>query len=133
MIQFFSQMLKLPFEAFVFSMEMLVKTVQGIQKIAYQGIDTMVSEIVHLPGDRPGSERGRTSDVPDLTIGDSAETMAQTTRQEARHMADRDLHDDMLKLVRYKILFVKRDYEHVFKEVEELVSDNTDAASYTAW
>ena len=48
-------------------------------------------------------------------------------------MADRDLHDDMLKLVRFKILFVKRDYEHVFKEVEELVSDNTDAASYTAW
>jgi len=48
-------------------------------------------------------------------------------------MSDKNLRDDMLKLVQYKILFVKRDYEHVFKEVEELVPDNTDGASYTAW
>jgi hypothetical protein len=133
MNQFFSQMLKLPFEAFVFSMEMLVKTIQGIQKIAYQGIDAMVSEIVQPPDDRPGSESGPTSDVPGGAIADSAETLYQTTQEEKTKMADRDLRDDMLKLVRYKILFVKRDYEHVFKEVEELVHDNTDGASYTAW
>ena len=28
----------------------------------------------------------------------------------------------MLKLVRYKILFVKRDYEYAFPEQEELIS-----------
>ena len=39
----------------------------------------------------------------------------------------------MLKLVRYKILFVKRGYEHAFEEQEELVSDNMDASAYTAW
>ena len=48
-------------------------------------------------------------------------------------MPDKDLRDDMLKLVRYKILFVKRDYEHAFPEREELVSENTDEAGYTAW
>jgi len=48
-------------------------------------------------------------------------------------MSDKNLHDDMLKLVRYKILFVKRDYEHAFPEQEELVPDNLDAATYTAW
>ena len=48
-------------------------------------------------------------------------------------MSDKDLRDDMLKLVRYKILFVKRDLEHAFQEKEELVSENTDAAGYTAW
>ena len=48
-------------------------------------------------------------------------------------MPDKDLRDDMLKLVRYKILFVKRDYEHAFPEKEELVSENTDSAGYTAW
>jgi hypothetical protein len=133
MIQFFSQMLKLPMEAFVFSMEMLLKTIQGIQKITYQGIDATISEIVQPPGDRPGSDSGPTSDVPDGAIGDSAQTTHQTTQEEERKMADKDLRDDMLKLVRYKILFVKRDYEHVFGEVEELVSDNTDAAAYTAW
>jgi len=133
MIQFFGEMLKLPLDAFVLSMEMFVKTIQGIQKIAYQGIDAMVNEIVQPPGDRPGSKSGRTSDVPDGTIADSAETMYQTTQKEETKMADRDLRDDMLKLVRYKILFVKRDYEHAFPEEEELVSDNTDAAAYTAW
>ncbi len=133
MIQFFGQMLKLPFDAFVLSMEMFVKTIQGIQKIAYQGIDAMVSEIVQPVGDRPSSESDPTSDVPDGTIADSAETMYQTTPEEETKMADKDLRDDMLKLVRYKILFVKRDYEHAFPEEEELVSDNTDAAAYTAW
>jgi hypothetical protein len=133
MIQFFSQMLKLPFEAFVFSMEMLLKTIHGIQKITYQGIDATISEIVQPPSDRSGSESGPTSDVPDGTIGDSAETMHQTTQEEEGKMADKDLHDDMLKLVRYKILFVKRDYEYAFKEEEELVPDNTDAAAFTAW
>ena len=37
----------------------------------------------------------------------------------------------VLKLVRYKILFVKRDYEYPFPEQEELVAENMDEASYT--
>ena len=46
---------------------------------------------------------------------------------------DKDLRDDMLKLVRYKVLFVKREYEHAFPEKEDLVSDNLDAGAFTAW
>lgn len=46
---------------------------------------------------------------------------------------DRDLRDDMLKLVRYKVLFVKREYEHAFPEREDLVSENMDGAAFTAW
>jgi len=46
---------------------------------------------------------------------------------------DRNLNDDMLKLVRFKILFVKRDYEHAFPEQEELVYDNIDGTAFTAW
>ena len=46
---------------------------------------------------------------------------------------DRDLRDDMLKLVRYKVLFVKREYEHAFPEQEDLVSENMDGAAFTAW
>lgn len=46
---------------------------------------------------------------------------------------DRDLNDDMLKLIRYKILFVKRDFEHAFPEHEELVSDNMEPSAYAAW
>ena len=46
---------------------------------------------------------------------------------------DKDLHDDMLKLVRYKVLFVKREYEYAFPEKEDLVSDNMEASAFTAW
>jgi hypothetical protein len=46
---------------------------------------------------------------------------------------DRDLHDDTLKLVRYKVLFVKREYEHAFPEQEDLVSANMDGTAFTAW
>jgi DNA-binding MarR family transcriptional regulator len=48
-------------------------------------------------------------------------------------MSDKNLRDDMLKLVQYKILFLKRDYEHAFREQEELVTDNIDEVGYTAW
>lgn len=46
---------------------------------------------------------------------------------------DKDLHDDMLKLVRYKVLFVRREYEVAFPEREDLISDNMDGAAFTAW
>src|SRR6266540_385403 len=48
-------------------------------------------------------------------------------------MSDKNLRDDKLKLVQYKILFLKRDYEHAFQEQEELVTDNIDEAGYTVW
>ena len=46
---------------------------------------------------------------------------------------DKDLRDDMLKLVRYKIMFVRREYEVAFPEEEDLVSDNMDGSAFTAW
>jgi DNA-binding MarR family transcriptional regulator len=48
-------------------------------------------------------------------------------------MSDKNLRDDMLKLVQYKILFLKRDYEHAFPKQEEFVADNIDETGYTAW
>jgi hypothetical protein len=48
-------------------------------------------------------------------------------------MPDQNLSGKDLKLVRYKILFTKRGYEHAFPEQEELVYDDTDAGRFTAW
>lgn len=150
MIQFFGRFIKLPVEAFVYSMEMLVKTMRGIQHIAYQGIDVMADWGVEAPVDAPDSS-GAVSEVshavpeityaapevirtvPEGTSSRRAEDTHVITPKEERKMPDRDLSDDMLKLVRYKVLFVKRDYEQAFPEKEELVSENTDAAGYTAW
>jgi hypothetical protein len=48
-------------------------------------------------------------------------------------MRDQDLSGDGLKLVRYKLLFVKRDYEVAFPECEELVSDSMTGDAFAAW
>ena len=46
---------------------------------------------------------------------------------------DRELQDNMLKLVRYRILFIKREYEHAFHEGQELVYDNMDGTAFAGW
>lgn len=48
-------------------------------------------------------------------------------------MPDLDLNDDMLKLVRYRILFVKRDYEVAFPHADVLVHDNINSGAFAAW
>lgn len=132
MMSFFGRMMKLPFEAFVYGLEMFVQTMQGLQQIAYQGIDTMADGITQVcvePADSDVINNGVIHDA----IGDSAEPLPQTTHKENMKMADQDLGGKDLKLVRYKILFVKRDYEHAFDEQEELVHEDTNATGFTAW
>lgn len=46
---------------------------------------------------------------------------------------DKDLRDDMLKLVKYRVLFVKREYETAFFEHEDVIEDNLDGGALTAW
>jgi hypothetical protein len=153
MMRLLGQMIKLPIAAFVYGMELLVKVMKDIQKTADQGVDMMVNGIAqgfsgapdgqsdstidamvsgadraadHTPGGRGGITHGaRTGGI----VADDA----KITHKEVRKMADTNLNDDMLKLVRYKIMFVKRDYEHAFPEVEELVWDNTTPTAYTGW
>lgn len=133
MLQFLGRIMKLPLEAFVYSMEMFVKTMQGMQQIAYQGIDLLADGGSRLPVATVGDE----SDVPRIAIENAREEVVVTTPQtmpkEDIKMPDKDLSGEDLKLVRYKILFIKRDYEWAFKEQEELVYDNTTDAAFTAW
>jgi hypothetical protein len=155
MMKVLNQMLKLPITALVYSMEMLAKTLQGLQKIADRGIDAALSGTVQAPGggldgsDRtngatasgspqiPGSPLGGRSDPrgdkPTSVTDGTVEEGAAKNFQEENNMPDTHLSDDMLKLVRYKILFVKRDYEVAFPEAEELVADNLTDTGYTAW
>lgn len=144
MFQLFGRLMKLPLEAFVYSMEMFVKTMQGIQHIAYQGMDMMADWGGQAPMDASGSEDAvpeATRVIPEIThaVPEGAsrgrtEATQVTIQEEERKMPDQDLRDDMLKLVRYKVLFVKRDYEDVLlPDREELVSENTDAATYSSW
>ena len=133
MIQFFGQMMKLPLEAFVYSMGMLVKTMQGLQQIAYQGINLVTDGSGQPPIETSSDENNVTHVAIENTLEEEAEAAPQTILKEDVKMSDKDLSGEDLKLVRYKILFIKRDYEHAFEEQEELVYDDTSDAGFTAW
>src|SRR6185295_13601753 len=52
---------------------------------------------------------------------------------EQEKFSDIDLSGHMLKLVQYRVLFVRRDYEVAFPEKEELIADRIDEAAFTSW
>lgn len=134
MLQFFGQFMKLPLEAIVYSMEMLAKTMRGLQHIASRGIDMVADGVVQPFVDTLGAQSHAITERTDGASGDSTEAAQYIPPKEERKMADRDLRDDQLKLVRYKILFVKRDYETVLlQDQEELVHDNITDSEYTGW
>src|SRR5437588_561310 len=143
-VRLFSQMLLLPFTVFVYGMELFVRTVRGMQQAADQGMDVMVGEAARPVTGVPAGEnqftdkRAVSGGAPppahtqggwgDLKVHTTISTgdgttgeAAEATHKEIEKMRDKDLSDDQLKLVRYKILFVKRDYEAAFPEREEVV------------
>ena len=126
-MRLFGQMMMLPFTVFVQGMELFIKTIQGMQRATDDGLNVMVGGTTQAPGSQSDLT---TSSVTGGVIKDDA----ATNLKEKINMSDTDLSGkDTLKLVRYKILFIKRDYETAFPEAEELVADSMDATGYTAW
>jgi len=136
----------LPMAAFVQGIEMLIKTMQGVQQVSNQGMEVMIGsqgQINGLPETRAAPEPAE--QPPPVSRNDIAIPDSGTTEiifKEEKPLSnigdqangrDKDLHDDMLKLVRYKVLFVRREYEYAFPEQEDLVSDNMDGSAFTAW
>jgi hypothetical protein len=145
--QLFGQMLTMPFSAFVYGMQLLVQMLQGVQGMTGRGAasDMTCGACGGAPGDVAG-----------------AGTSPQITRKEDRKMSDqswggggqntgggqgygggqswsvrdecRNLEPcDQLRLVRYKVLFLKRDLEVAFPEEEELVAEEMNEAGFVAW
>jgi hypothetical protein len=155
MVHLLGQMLMLPFNVFVYGMEMFVRTIKGMQKAADQEVEvevgrtsqvlagvtaddeyapdrTTVGTVVPPPVPQTGWSDLRVQ-TKNSTSGRTVEEAAEANQKEIVKMPDKNLSDDQLKLVRYKILFVKRDYEVAFPEREELVYDNMTGEAFTAW
>ena len=119
-----AEMLMLPFTAMLYGMELLVRAMQGTQ-------DATERSMTALVGGGALVNRGSDGGPEPRPAQPEAATMDTSIGYESRR--DRDLRDDTLKLVRYKILFVKREYEVAFTEQEDLVYDNMDGTSFAAW
>ena len=104
-LKLMGQMMRLPFTALIYSFEILVRTVRGMQHMADQGFETLA---------------GADSNQP-------------TTHEEEENVMwdDQDLSGDDLKYVNYQILFTKRDFEATLdKQQQDLVSYPTNGGSY---
>jgi len=145
--QVLGQFLMLPFTVFVYGIEVLIKTMQSIQQVSNQGMEVMAGPRSQFTG-QPEVRAAPTVPVeqePTIHIASNDATSGKTettfhkeeqllsTDGNSADGLDKDLHDDMLKLVRYKVLFVRREYEVAFPEREDLVSDNMDGSAFTAW
>jgi len=128
-----------PLAVLVSSMDMLGQSIPGMRRL-----DGIVGRIVHTLSRPPNNQPRPKSDVASNAENNAGEEYVQVTISKARNNPrgkqmnenasnDECLNDDLLKLVRYKVLFVKRDYEVAFPEQEELVYDNLTPAAYTAW
>ena len=127
---FFGQMLFIPFRMLLYGMEMLIDAMRGLQKVTDRGMKLIAGNATQQPAPPSPAELAA---AQALTSDSSAPWRGVETITEETDSMDKDLNDDMLKLVRYKILFVKREFEHAFQEHEELVSDNMESSAYAAW
>lgn len=147
MVRVFGRLLMLPMTAFVYGIEMLIKTMQGVQQVSNQGMEVMIGSQAQLNGlpETRAAPAAPVEQPPPASLNNIAAPERGTTEiifKEEKPLSndgdhangrDKDLHDDMLKLVRYKVLFVRREFEYAFPEQEDLVSDNMDGSAFTAW
>src|SRR5438874_3330129 len=136
-VRVFGQLLMLPIAALVYGMDMFIKTMQEMQRVTNQGL-----QVVAGPGIGPASPVMENVAETPTNFANTYSTADGRQNEEEKLLSydntngnqlDKNLKDDMLKLVRYKILFVKREYEYAFREQEDLVYDNIDGNAFTAW
>lgn len=146
MVRIFTQLLMLPMTAFVSAIEAMVRAMQDIQQVSNRTMEVVAGSQDRLsaPHDDttvavgvvqqkpPGNKDVNNATIDETQIMHKEET-ALTTSGNCTTDLDKDLRDDMLKLVRYKVLFVRREYEVAFPEREDLVSDNMEGSAFTAW
>ena len=130
------QMLRLPFVAFSYSMEMFAKTMQGITRMADQSIGSIVGDGTQTSADK-GSERKPGGESATSANQGAISDSAATTEKEKSKMGeqnfgrDQDLSGDDLKDVSYSIIFTKPDLEATLKpDTVELLTYSTNGASY---
>jgi hypothetical protein len=138
-IHLFTRVLMLPMAALLSGIDVLIRTLQQVEDISKQGLEVVAGRKPDVRANpSPLVEQVQTSNVDLNDAGSKIEITHKeerllTTNDNCGTELDKDLHDDMLKLVRYKVLFVRREYEVAFPEKEDLVSDNMDGAAFTAW
>lgn len=138
MIWLFGQFLMTPVAAFLYGMDMLLRTMQGMQQVTSQGVEVMVGPNA-FPGVMSDATAGAAVSGSDSRINNTETDNNRIPLKEDKKLMETNQNfckpdqkdSKCLILWRYKVLFIKRDYEHAFPEAEDLVPD--DVTDITAW
>ena len=138
-IWLFGQIVMIPLAAFMYGFELFAETLQEANRTASRGLNMVVGDRQGVTDCNASPANAEpppvTNNLPGEFPGEDARTNKENINMsyDGGIRRDRDLQDDMLKLVRYKILFVRRDFEHAFQEREDLVYDSMDGSAFAAW
>ncbi len=146
------RMVRLPLAGMLFTMEQMAAVVERMEQATEKGWHEVVLRLdpgaPHraLPASVPvarGPYRGRAS--PDRSSARRArgadeeysgvgEPNATTETKEGKTVPDTNLSDDMVKLVRYSVVSIKRDEEKsLLVGKEKVFDDNLDGEAFTTW
>jgi hypothetical protein len=145
MMWLFGQFLMTPVAAFLYGVNMLLRTMQGMQQVTSQGVEVMMGpnallattagkDVLEAPLD---ASMAVNTDSGDNRITNKEETKLNgsgpkmTDPNQAFCNPNQPASAPCLILWRYKVLFIKRDLEHAFPEKEDLIPN--DVTDITAW
>jgi len=138
---FFEQIMRVPATVFSSGVGLFTQTLKGVRGMTLPGggqVARLVTPAVRSVRDvevrgAPFSATTITKEDTKMKDGDSNGKNNVFSDSDRDRDRSRDLGGEDLKLVRYKVIFVKRDYEVAFPEREELVADNLNDTDFTAW
>ena len=132
MIKLLGQMLKVPMAAFVASMEIIARTMRDFQK-------TFDDSVEAITGDGPQNPLVDSTGNNSVTVASTGSTLRDGSRiqnlgepEEIKMPEQADLSGEDLKLVRYKVVYTKRDHEKLLEAADGLVNYDTTACDYGA-
>jgi hypothetical protein len=152
MIWLLGQFLMVPVNAFLYGMNMMLRTMQGMQQVTSQGVEVMVgpNTLLATPDAKNVSETQLSvSKIVNTDTGNNVVTNKEETKLNGNGpkidpnqafcspntqtvaVVNATASAPCLILWRYKVLFIKRDLEHAFPEAEDLVPN--DVTDITAW
>jgi hypothetical protein len=136
-VSLFGQLFMIPLAAIVYSVDLLLRTMQGVQQVTNHSLDAMA-------GCTNSSGMGETRDTAEIATTGLKHSSGNTDHNTILNEEDKELLETnqnfckpdqkdakCLILWRYKVLFIKRDYEYAFPEAEDLITD--DIGDITAW
>jgi hypothetical protein len=135
-IRFFSQVLKFPVAAVAAGFEIAARIVRDVQQTFDRSVDAFAAGVAQSLVDPDTDTPTKAADVDQVGSQNGIDNSGPAALTEGGNMEDcdgrnQDLSGDDLKVVRYRIIFTKRDYETDLQpDREETINYPTNGGSY---